>query len=419
MSLLSRLPAPLLLLLAWSAAFAAPPAERPPSDPAAAAVEKCRGLAVEAERTCYAEALDAALASGGAPAALALLDRLAALDPDVRRDGHMYAHRLGMAALKSIDDVGRVFASCSPGWQSGCYHGVIQGYFILSEQAGLGVTTATLDALCGTYRADGQSFLLFQCTHGLGHGLDILHRHELPEALASCGLLSRAGEQEMCWAGAFMENVIAATEPDNALAAHAAMSMHGSQGAHEGHDEGGMAAAPAFRLLDPADLHYPCSALDPKYLTACYTIQTSAMLNQSGRDFARVARECGRAPETARATCFLSLGRDVSTAAAGNAGEAIRLCGLAEEAFRPACHEGVVGSLVNMNADPTEGIPYCRAVAEAASKRACYAAVGLQALGLPDGEAKRERACGAAEADQIDICLDRPPASETTSAPQK
>lgn len=416
-----------LSLFAGSAAPAAPPAKSPPPDPAAAAVGTCRGSDVEAERICYAAALDSALASGGAPAALALLDRLAERDPGVRRDGHMYAHRIGIAGLKSVDDVGRIFASCSPGWQSGCYHGVIQGYFILSERAGTGVTTASLDALCGPHRAARNAFLLFQCTHGLGHGLDILHRRDLPKALDSCSLLSRATEQEMCWAGVFMENIIAATDPHNALAAGAAMTGHGDHGGHGGHDghdqrsdQGGTAPAPAFRLLDPSDLHYPCSALDPKYLTACYTIQTSAMLNQSGRDFARAAGECGRAPEKARPTCFLSFGRDVHSAAAGSAEKAVQLCNLAGQAFRADCHRGVVETLINVNANPAEGIPYCRAVAEAASKRTCYVTIGLQALVHPDGEARRERACSAAEAGQVDVCLGRSaaPAAPATSSPE-
>ncbi len=117
--------------------------------------------------------------------------------------------------------------------------------------------------------------------------------------------------------------------------------------------------------------------------------------------------ECARAPERARPTCFLSLGRDVSTVAAGRGAEAIRLCGLAEAAYRPVCHRGVVESIVNMNADPAEGIPYCKRVAAADGKSACYAAIGLQALVLPDGEAKRARACALAEPEMRDVCLNR------------
>jgi hypothetical protein len=138
------------------------------------------------------------------------------------------------------------------------------------------------------------------------------------------------------------------------------------------------------------------------------------MLHHTSQDVPRVAAECGRAPEKARATCFQSLGRDVSTLAAGSTAEAIRLCALAEAGFRPVCHRGVVESLVNMNADPAEGIPYCKAVPEPDSKRACYTAVGLQALGLPNGEVRREQACRGAEAGMAEACLGRPAADPAT-----
>ena len=393
---------------------------KPKSDPAAAVLERCRPLDFAKKRDCYAAALDQRLAGGGPAPALQLLDRLAALDPDALRDGHFYAHRIGISALQSPAEVGRVFASCTPAYQSGCYHGVIQSYFIATQRDGGAVTTESADALCGDFRGK-RSDLLFQCTHGLGHGLAIFHRHDLPKALISCDLLSRGPEREMCYAGAFMESLVNATDPHSVAAGEtgetgpkakpttaAADSGHGQHGDHGPAGAEGAPAGPAFRALDPADLHYPCSKLDSKYLIACYTIQTSVMLHHNGRDVGRTAAECGRAPETARATCFLSLGRDVSTIALNDRAEAVRLCGLAEEAFRPDCHRGVVESIVNMNADPAEGIPYCRAVPERQSKRACYAAVGLQALVLPEGAAKREQACRLAEAELVGACLGLP-----------
>ena len=409
---LMPLPSPLrhaFLLVAAVTAFAPAAAKEAPKDPAAATVEKCRSADLPKERECYWAALAERLAGGGAAPALELLDRLAALDPDVRRDGHMHAHRIGIEALKSPADVGRVFAACTPAHQSGCYHGVIQGYFMAAERAGGGVDGASVDALCGDYRGT-RADLLFQCTHGLGHGLAILKRHDLPEALRACDLLSREPEQEMCWAGAFMESLVNFTHPHSSATSPAAGGDvdHGAHGGHGGHGAHAAAATrPPFKALDPADLHYPCSAMGEKYLIACYTIQTSAMLYHAKQDVGRVATECGLAPEKARATCFLSLGRDVSTVALGNLPEAVRLCGLAEAAFRPVCHRGVVESIVNMNAAPAEGIPYCRAVTEAESKRACYAAIGGQALVLPDGESKREAACRAAEAEFVDACLGR------------
>jgi hypothetical protein len=426
-------PAVCALALAALAALPAPAAAqaqaraRPAADSADAVVKRCRSADSAKERDCYAAALDERLASGDAAPALQLLDRLAALDPDVRPLGHFYAHRIGISALKSPADLGRVFATCTPAWESGCYHGVIQSYFLATQRGGGGVTAASVEALCGDYRGK-RSDLLFQCTHGLGHGLTMLHGHDLPKALRACDLLSRQPEREMCYAGGFMESLVNATHPhsipsDKARprpkAGQAAAGAHSGHGAHGPHPAGAGAApaAPPFRALDPADLHYPCSRMDEKYLVACYTIQTSAMLHHSGRDVGRAAAECRRAPEKARATCFVSLGRDVSAIAAGDVAQAVRICGLADKAFRPDCHRGVVNSIVNMNADPGEGVPYCRAVPEPESKRACYVAVGLQALVLPEGQARREQACRLAEADMVDLCLGRPPSPPPAVSP--
>ena len=401
------------------AAAAPRAAGKPAADPAGAIARRCRSPDFAKTRDCYSAALDERLAGGPAPA-LQLLDRLAALDPAVRRHGHFYAHRIGISALKSPAEVSRVFAACTPAWESGCYHGVIQSYFIATRRGGGGVTSDSVEALCGDYRGKRPD-LLFQCTHGLGHGLAILHRHDLPPALRSCDLLSRQPERQMCYAGGFMESLVNAIHPHSVAAADTARSRskakagpaaaHSGHGPNEGHGPAGAEAAPAgapFKALDPADLHYPCSRMDEKYLIACYTVQTSAMLHHSGRDVGRAATECGLAPEKARATCFVSLGRDISTIASNDGAEAVRLCGLAAAAFRPHCHRGVVRSIVNRNADPAEGIPYCRAVPEPASKRSCYSVVGLQALALPDGEARRERACRLAEPALADACLGRP-----------
>jgi hypothetical protein len=411
--------AALVLGIASTQTRAQAPAKAP-QDPAARAAERCRSSSFAKERTCYTTVLDERLASGGPASALQLLDGLAARDEDVRRDGHMYAHRIGILALKAPSEVGRVFATCTPAYQSGCYHGVIQAYFMSVERAGGAVTSESVEAVCADHRGTRRD-LLFQCTHGLGHGLAILRHRDLPEALAGCDLLGRPMEREMCYAGAFMETLVNAAHPDHvdvpgdkAEIAKAGKGAAADRSGHGGHDHHGAASAsaapakPSFRALDPDDLHYPCSVLDEKYLNACYMIQTSAMLHHTKRDVARTAQECTRAPEKFRSTCFLSLGRDVRTLSGGNHEEAVRMCGLSEAGFRPMCHRGVVETTINMNAEPADGIPYCKAVTEAESKRACYVAVGLQALVFPEGEARREQACRSAEPDQLEACLGRP-----------
>ena len=398
-----------------------------PADPASQAVESCSSARVSAERDCYQNALLERLREAGAGAALDLLGRLAERDDDVRRDGHMYAHGIGLAALASRDQVGRVFASCTPAWQSGCYHGVIQSYFLATRRAGTDLSTASVDALCADYRGrEGQFWLLFQCTHGLGHGLTMFHGHDLRLALASCDLLSRQSERESCYGGAFMENIVNVTHPHHAAQGdggsghgghgdttpHAAPAAGEAPAGHRAHSAHGAphspaAAADAWRPLDPADLHYPCSVVEAKYLDACYTIQTAAMLYHTGQDVGRTARECGRAPERVRRTCYVSLGRDLSTIAGRDVRGAVRLCDYAEAPFRADCNVGVVQSVINMNTDPADGVPYCRAVTDESSKRACYAVVGQQASGLANGAQRREQACARAEPAFVDICLGR------------
>ena len=398
-----------------------------PADPVRQVVQSCDSARVAAERDCYESALLARLREEGAGAALVLLGRLADLDDDVRRDGHMYAHGIGLAALSSPDQVGRVFASCTPAWQSGCYHGVIQSYFLATRRAGAALSTASVDALCADYRGrEGQYWLLFQCTHGLGHGLTMFHGHDLRLALTSCDLLSRQSERESCYGGAFMENIVNVTHPHHVADGgdggsghdgHADHSAHAAPAAdaHAGHgDHSAHGAAPAqiasaapWRALDPADLHYPCSVVDAKYLDACYTIQTAAMLYHTRQNVGRTARECGRAPERVRRTCYESLGRDLSTIAGRDVRDAVRLCDFADAPFRPACNVGVVQSVINMNTDPAEGVPYCRAVTDSPSKRACYIVVGQQASGLANGAERREQACARAEPAFVDICLGR------------
>lgn len=401
----------LLVPAAWMIGRA--PAQ--PADPAPQAVRACPNADLAAERACYQRVLHERLRAEGAGGALALLDRLAGMDADVRRDGHMYAHGIGLAALGAPDEVGRIFASCTPGWQSGCYHGVIQAYFLATRREGSGITAQSLDRLCAAYRGPrGDYRLMFQCAHGLGHGLTMFHGHDLRRALAGCDLLSRRNERDSCYGGAFMENIVNVTQPHHMAGEGSDQTGgHASHDAHGQHGQSGPAAAPApaveaWRPLDPNDLHYPCSAFAEKYLDACYTIQTAAMLYFAGQDVGRVARECGRAPEPVRWTCFVSLGRDVSTIAGPSMAEAVRLCGLAAAEFEPACNEGVVQAIINMNVDPAEGVPYCRAILSPASKALCYDIVGRQALALPNGAARRRQACRGAEPAWVHACLGRP-----------
>jgi hypothetical protein len=350
-----------------------------------------------------------------------LLGRLSEMDADIKRDGHMYAHSLGLAAYSGADRVGATFRQCLPTFQSGCYHGVIQAYFV--DKAGSGgadsLTADEVNELCQDYRdsPDGD-WLLFQCVHGMGHGLSMVSGHDLKRTLARCDLLRSGWEREGCYGGAFMENIMEAVSPHHAVgrpgeAEHAGgagemagmdmpgMDMSGMEmggmdhASHAGH--GAASGAAPAKLIDPADPLYPCSALPDRYLHSCYQMQTSVILHFNHANFADAARTCDRVSNRYRTECYQSLGRDVSAFTLQDYGRAAKLCSNGNPNFQPWCHIGFVKNVVDVTADYTKGLDYCRSLDAVPNKKACYRAVGEEVASLTADDAKRDAACGEAE----------------------
>lgn len=362
----------------------------------------CSGAAAENRTSCYQALLDDVLKTKGMDSGMTALTELATAEQVVRANSHMFAHSLGLAAFSTPAELAAVFTKCSPGFQSGCYHGVIQGYFLdlRRRSPGKAVGAEEVNALCRDFRADYSKWLLFQCAHGLGHGLELIYSHDLPRALAGCDLVSSLSERPACYGGAFMENIVSVTNPHQTAEGIAAgMEMDGMSHEIGGADMGGMHhsdSAHQFRRFDPADPLYPCSVLPRRYGPQCYLIQTSLMLFENHGDFAAAATTCEAAPLQFRAECFVSLGRDANSYAGGDAARAARNCAGAPEAFRPLCHTGVAKNLVDITANPSDGFAYCSTLSESVSKVTCYSAVGEEIRSLSPDLAKLKELCSAA-----------------------
>lgn len=437
----------------------------------------CGGI-FDRKQPCIERTLVGLIDQAGIARAMEVLDTLAATDGDVRRNAHALAHGLGIAAYRSPETLAATFAACPPTQMSGCYHGVVQGYFLSLARQGKAPGTAELDALCEPHRAS--PFLFFQCVHGMGHGLMAVHGNHVPRSLEACDLASDSYVRENCYGGVFMENIVRVTHPHHtaeghagtqgghahhgaadtaaghdAHAAHAAAgpaqaetagqdtahvhhadAEHGAhapgqqaQAAHAHHDSAraasgdtahaGHAHAPRadsaragpsasggtrvaeWKPLDRRDPLYPCNVVAEKYQEACYTLQSSAVLYFNAGDVRATAQACQKAPERFVATCFLSLGRDVTALAAQGHQRSVELCGraagLAGGRGDLWCMMGVVHNLVNLAADPGEGMRFCRVVTAAEHKRHCYRIVGESIATLVTGTARRRASCEAAE----------------------
>lgn len=396
-----------------------------PDDIAAWVRRGCRGAG---KTDCMEKALISVIRPAGVDKAMAALLILSRQDDDVGRDGHVFAHGIGIAAYTNAATVAETFSRCTADFQSGCYHGVVQAYFADPALGDAGLTAGKLNGLCAPYRTADKRWLQFQCAHGIGHGVMAVQAHHLLKSLDSCDLLGDRFEKEACWGGAFMENVVNATQPHHAavtqVAAGEGHEGHGAApaGGHEGHGEaaaggheghGGAAAghgepgdhasAEVFKALDPEEPLYPCNVVQEHHRQACYLMQTSAILYANNGDFRDAARQCQRAPEAHRNTCYVSLGRDANSWGRGNSERATAYCTAAPAAGQPYCIVGLVKNVVDVTADPNDGMRFC-AQAPDNTKPACYRAVGQEIALLQATSPGREQACRAAAAGYVTEC---------------
>jgi hypothetical protein len=367
---------------------------------ARAAVDKC-GRRVSMEKvSCYEKLLVPLTSSAGVRTAMGALGSIGRLDRDVARHGHVYAHAIGIAALAPGKDVSTTFGSCNELYQSGCYHGVIQAYFEeLQRQKGESAFTGEdVNAVCQAFDRAQERWLLFQCVHGLGHGLTMVHGHDLVLALEGCDLLVDAWDRESCYGGAFMENIVNVTNPH-----HPAAALAKSRG-DQGHQHAAATGRPPFKALDPTDLHYPCSILDARYQNACYQMQTSAILWHNQGDIAAAGKTCDAAPQALRTVCHQSLGRDISSYALQDHEESIRLCSLSNPRYQPWCYVGLVKNFVDLTARTDNGFAFCGKVPGVPNRMKCYEAVGEQIAVLESGQEGREALCSQSQPTYLEAC---------------
>jgi hypothetical protein len=169
----------------------------------------------------------------------------------------------------------------------------------LLQEKGTTNLAVTIDGVCQTF---GTSFGVFECLHGVGHGILAYLNYDLPGTLKECGKLSSNFETTSCYGGAFMENVLTGE-------GLGASSIHTT----------------TWVSKDP---HFPCNGIDQNYDVQyqCYQMQTSWMLWLNSYNFDGVKNECLKAPENMISVCFKSYGRDAAGNSLRDAQKIVPLC---------------------------------------------------------------------------------------------
>jgi hypothetical protein len=284
------------------------------------------------------------------------ISRLNELERSGRGDCHQPAHKAGRFAYELYGVP--TFAIAPLECHVGGLHGAIEAYF---RERGTDDLPEEGRQICGIGR---DAFFESQCFHGIGHGLMAASDYELPEALKGCDLLETGKEE--CYTGAFMENIV---------------------GGLGGHHHGGTAHS-KYMSSDP---QFPCSIVGDRYKPSCYLLQTSRMIQLFGPNFARIAAACTDAPSDLSEFCFQSMGRDVGGLHRGDAAGAIRACESAPAGGpRVACLSGAVQDLFWDASGTNVAVQFCRALTDAAEKRACYETIVGRATVTLTTEARRD-----------------------------
>jgi cytochrome c553 len=312
---------------------------------------------------CYKQAFGNVAYYEGPKRALADLAAAMRSNPVVDGGCHQIAHEIGHAAYARYhDDAAKALANGSMTCWSGYYHGVIERAFGGVPRAKVAARARTL---CAGAELRTSTFLLYQCVHGLGHGLMIYSRNDLPYSLRVCDRLATVWDQSSCTGGVFMQNFL----------------------------PGPMQLAPT-KWLSKTNLIYPCNAVAERDKLYCYLMVTSRILPEVDYRWPVAVRWCRRSERAWVTTCFQSLGRDASGFTVQNPPRIVSICRQAGDMERE-CVYGAARDLTANDANARRATRLCLLVPPG-MRSYCFEGVGTILGGFVNPAAGRRAECDAA-----------------------
>jgi hypothetical protein len=294
--------------------------------------------------TCYEQAFGNIAFYRGPKVALRLFDKRYGdfSDPSC----HRVAHVIGSASLaRNHGNVSKTFAEGSASCFSGYYHGVLERSLLQVKSYDPATLGAVVRHLCEGPEVRRTLTLLYQCLHGLGHGLMITTGYDLPRSLKVCDRLGTSWEETSCNGGVFMENVA---------------NFFGVQ-------------SQWIRAEDPV---YPCDWVKAEDKLTCYQLVTSHILRVNGASWPKAAATCSRVERQWVSACFNSLGRDSATQAHYNPERIDAFCSDAEAyGGKGWCILGAAGAMVGNFGNAKSAASLCRTT-DARYRGKCYYGIG-------------------------------------------
>jgi cytochrome c553 len=308
---------------------------------------------------CYRQAFGNLAYKEGPQKALALLATDDTTISGVHADCHQISHWIGHAGLAYYkNDAGTALSHGAMTCNSGYYHGVLQ-----LALAGLprSAVVKKSRALCTAPAVNKTEFLLYQCVHGLGHGLMIYSGDDLPWSLKTCHKLQTSFDRVSCTGGVFMQNL------DTTMG--------------------------VSRYLSAKNPIYPCTIVSQQDKVYCYLMVTSRINTLDGFNWRKTADWCRRSEKGWVETCFESYGRDASGASEYHPAKTLALCKQAGPNTGD-CVYGAARDYANNYAGSATSAELC-AASPVAYRARCYEGIGTILGSLHRYGADRRAACDA------------------------
>ena len=275
-------------------------------------LSECQQAATK-EYQCYAKYFADAAYSQSIGASMSEMESAYDSDEYIKSQCHQLAHVVGRTAFEKTGSLEKAYAEGDNFCWSGFYHGAIEHAI---TRLGSATVQRNASTICESFaQKERYSFSHFNCVHGLGHGLMAVAGYNLFNGLKLCDSTKTSWEQESCYGGVFMENVMVASRGDGTAT-----------------------------YLDPTRPLYPCTDVQVKYKQQCYLMQTSYILEHNGYDFAKVFLECAKADTGFIATCYQSAGRDASGSTNSDVARTVANCRQAPEGNIEAVRNCMLGA---------------------------------------------------------------------------
>lgn len=256
------------------------------------------------------DSLETVLRTTGPQDALQQLRIAAAADERVSRSCHSLAHSLGHQAYIEYAGFAEAMLYQDEICNSGYLHGIIEAHF-----SDLSDVFTALQTICAAYSE--QSFVSWQCYHGVGHGLMFYTANDLPEAIRLCETYATDFARTSCLNGVFMENFNADSE------------VHTSE------------------FVRPDDPFFPCATQTPEHKVLCYTYAPSYYIRVHPGAYAQALDWCTGGEQEFVPYCIHGVGSQAMKDNIQHPEVVEKLCSQAPGEQSQACIGGMTSLYIN------------------------------------------------------------------------